>query len=79
MNCYANQGVQSFGFNICKHFISTEKGGDWLNHLAATKMILDLYVARGHNDYAKSTCLYQQMMDNLFFRLSLVIRTVNKA
>ena len=51
--------------DVIKHFIRAERRGEWLEHLAATKMMLNLYAATGHHNYAKSARLYLQMMNNL--------------
>lgn len=51
--------------DVIKHFIRAERRRDWLNHLATTKMILNLHVASGHHNNAKSARLYLQLMDNL--------------
>lgn len=48
--------------DVIKCFIRAERR-DWLNHLAATKMMLNLDDATGRHNYVISACLYLQMMD----------------
>lgn len=48
--------------DVIKYFIRAERR-DWLNHLAATKMMLNLDDATGRHNYVISACLYLQMMD----------------
>lgn len=46
--------------SIAQLFIDAERTSDWLLHLDATKMMLNLFAATGHNNYAKSCRLYLQ-------------------
>ena len=48
--------------DVIKCFIRAERR-DWLNHLAATKMMLNLDDGTGRHNYVISACLYLQMMD----------------
>ena len=52
---------------IIKDFIRAERRGNWMEHLAATGKMLNLYAAAGHNNYAMSAHLYLQMMTKLEF------------
>lgn len=54
-------------FNLIKMFMRTERTGDWEEHLAAIKKILNFYAATGHFKYAKSTRLYFQTIFRLGF------------
>ena len=51
--------------DVINQFIKSEIRGDWMNHLAATKMMLNLYPETGHHNYAKSVRLYLRMMGNI--------------
>ena len=53
--------------NVVKLFIAAERIGNWQNHLESTAQMLNLFAATGHINYAKSTRLYLQMMDELPF------------
>jgi len=46
-------------------FIRAERSGDWNLHLIALSKMLNVFVATGHNHYAKSARLYLQMMSDL--------------
>ena len=48
--------------DVIKMFIRAERTGNWDEHLAATAKMLNLYAAKRHFNYAKSTRLYLQTM-----------------
>ena len=48
--------------DVIKYFIRAKRR-DWLNHLAATKMMLNLDDATGRHNYVISACHYLQMTD----------------
>ena len=51
--------------NIVKLFIFSERTGNWPLHLESCSLMLNLYSATGHVNYAKSTRLYFQLMCEL--------------
>ena len=51
--------------NIVKLFITSERTGNWHLHLEAVYMMLNLFAATGHINYAKSARLYLQNMLDL--------------
>ena len=50
---------------ILRLFIRAERTGDWHLHLVAVSKMLNIFAATGHNNYAKSSRLYLQMMLDL--------------
>ena len=50
---------------IVRLFIRAERLSDWSLHVYATSRMLSLFAASGHFNYAKSTRLYLQMMQDL--------------
>ena len=51
--------------SVLKLFIRAERTGNWNMHLVATSQMLNLFAATGHNNYAKSSRLYLQLMNDL--------------
>ena len=51
--------------NIIKVFIRAERTGNWHAHLEAMRLMLNLFAATGHVNYAKSARLYLQSMQSL--------------
>ena len=51
--------------DVIKLFISAERTGSWEDHLVAATQMLNLFAATGHHNYAKSTRLYLQIMQDL--------------
>jgi len=50
---------------VIRMFIRAERTGNWHEHLEAMRLMLNLYAATGHINYAKSTRLYLQSMQTL--------------
>ena len=50
---------------IVKIFIRAERRRDWIQHLDATEIMLNLFAVTGHIQYAKSIFLYMQLMSCL--------------
>jgi len=53
--------ISSF-IDILKTFFQAERTADWLLHLNSLCKMLYLFAATGHNNYAKSACLFLQFM-----------------
>ena len=51
--------------SVVQEFIRAERTSDWLLHISATKNMLNLFAATGHNNYAKSCRLYLQTITAL--------------
>ena len=51
--------------DVIKLFISAGRTGSWEDHLIAATQMLNLFAATGHHNYAKSTRLYLQIMQDL--------------
>ena len=51
--------------NVVQMFIEAERTHNWLQHVHATKLMLNLYAATGHNNYAKTCRLYLQSISTL--------------
>ena len=51
--------------SIIKMFIRAERTGNWHEHLEAMRLMLNLFAATGHINYAKSVRLYLQSMQSL--------------
>ena len=47
---------------VLRMFIRAERTGDWHLHLVSLHMMLNLFAATGHNNYAKCGRLYLQLM-----------------
>jgi hypothetical protein len=52
-------------FHVVQAFIKAERTSDWLLHIIATKSMLNLFAATGHNNYAKSCRRYLQSMEEM--------------
>ena len=50
---------------IAQAFIKAERTNDWLSHIAASRSMLNLFAATGHNNYAKTCRLYLQSMQEM--------------
>ena len=50
---------------IVQEFIRAERTNDWNLHILATKSMLNLFAATGHNNYAKTCRLYLQSLSEL--------------
>ena len=48
-------------------FIRAERTGNWHEHLEAMRLMLNLFAATAHINYAKSARLYLQKMQSLQF------------
>ena len=51
--------------SIVQEFIRAERTSNWNLHVCATKSMLNLFSATGHNNYAKSCRLYLQSLSDL--------------
>ena len=51
--------------SIAQLFIDAERTSDWILHLSVTRMMLNLFAATGHNNYAKSCRLYLQSAEEM--------------
>ena len=51
--------------SIVQLFIDAERRSDWISHVTASKLMLNLFAATGHNNYAKSCRLYIQSISEL--------------
>lgn len=51
--------------SIAREFIRAERTSDWPLHVIATKSMLNLFAATGHNNYAKTCRLYLQSIITL--------------
>ena len=51
--------------NVAQEFIRAERTSNWSLHISATKNMLNLFAATGHNNYAKSCRLYLQSIASL--------------
>ena len=51
--------------DILKQFLLAERTGNWLLHLHTVQSMMSLFAATGHINYAKSSRLYVQQMENL--------------
>jgi len=58
--------------SLVRMFIRAERCGNWDLHLFCVRQMLPLLHASGHLNYAKSTHLYIQQMDDLPSRLPLL-------
>ena len=63
--------------SIVKEFIRAERTNDWSLHISATKNMLNLFAATGHNNYAKSCRLYLQSSYNIRDNLPTCLRAVH--
>ena len=50
--------------SIVQEFIRAERNSNWNLHVCATKSMLNLFAATGHNNYAKSYRLYLQSLSD---------------
>ena len=53
--------------SVVKMFIRAERTGNWHEHLEAMRLMLNLFAATAHINYAKSARLYLQKMQSLQF------------
>ena len=51
--------------SIVQTFIEAERTHDWALHVHATKLMLNLFAATGHNNYARTCRLYLQSISSL--------------
>ena len=51
--------------HIVQAFIRAERTSNWPLHTAATKSMLNLFAATGHNNYAKTCRIYLQSMEEM--------------
>ena len=51
--------------HIVQAFIGVERTSNWSLHIAATKSMLDLFAATGHNNYAKACRFYLQSTEEI--------------
>lgn len=51
--------------SIVQEFIRAERTSDWPLHISASKCMLNLFAATGHNNYAKTCRLYLQSIVKL--------------
>ena len=51
--------------SIVQDSTRAERTNDWNLHVLSTIAMLNLFAATGHNNYAKSTCLYLQSLAEL--------------
>lgn len=51
--------------NIIKMFIRAERSGNWDLHIYCLKLMIPIFYATGHNNYAKCTHLYLQQINKL--------------
>ena len=62
-------------------FIRAERTGNWHEHLGAMRVMLNLFAATGHKNYAESARLYLQSMQHLIQNrhgfLSSIVNHVN--
>lgn len=51
--------------NIIKLFVRAERSGNWSLHTHCLKLMIPIFYATGHNNYAKSTHIYLQQIQKL--------------